>query len=118
MPSDFLPILLMLIVAAILAGVLIFLSSIVGPRRKSPSKLTPYECGVAPVGDTKGRISIKFYLVGALFILFDVEIIFLFAWAVVFKELKMLAFLELMVFLFIIVAGYFYVLRKDALEWD
>lgn len=118
MALEFIPVLILFIFALGLAVTLLVLSNFVGPKRRSASKLDPYECGVAPTGDTMGRISIKYYLIGALFILFDVETIFLFSWAVVFQDLKMLAFLELIVFLFVIVAGYFYVLRKGALEWQ
>ena len=118
MALEFIPVLIMFIFALGLAVTLLVLSNFVGPKRKSASKLSPYECGVAPEGDTKGRFSVKYYLIGALFILFDVETIFLFSWAVIFKDLKMLAFVELIVFLFVIVAGYLYALRKGALEWQ
>ncbi|MEE9253102.1 MAG: NADH-quinone oxidoreductase subunit A [Thermodesulfobacteriota bacterium] len=118
MTAQYLPILIMLVVSVILAAVLIGLSRLVGPNRHSASKLSPYECGVVPQGDTLGRFSIKYYLIGALFILFEVETIFLFAWAVVFKDLGALAFIEIIVFLFIILGGYFYVVKSGALEWE
>lgn len=94
------------------------LSSQLGPKRKAKGKLSAYESGIAPTGDTRGRFSIKYYLVGALFILFDVEAVFLFAWAAVFKDLGMLAFVEIIVFLIVIMAGYFYVVKKGALDWE
>jgi len=118
MVAGYLPILLMIVAAVLLVAALHLLSSLVGPKRHSVSKLDPYECGVPPWGDTLGRFSIKYYLVGALFILFDIEIIFLFAWAVVFKKLGAFALVEIMVFLLIALAGYFYVLKKGALEWE
>ncbi len=116
--AEFVPILLMIIFAFLLAGGLLILSGVTGPKRRSPSKLDPYECGMPPYGDTLNRFSIKYYLIGALFILFDVEIVFLFAWAVIFKELALLAFIEIIAFLLVILAGYFYVLKKGALEWE
>jgi len=94
------------------------ISSILGPERLAKGKLAPYESGIPPTGDTRGKFSIKYYLVGALFILFDVEAVFLFAWAVVFKKLGMLAFIEILVFLIVILGGYFYVVKKGALEWE
>ena len=89
-----------------------------GPKRYKEKKLTPYESGIDPVGDAREKFSLRYYLIGALFILFDVEAVFLFVWAVVFKELGMLAFIEIVAFLIVILAGYFYVLRKGVLEWD
>lgn len=118
MPSDYLPILIMFVVALGLGAVLIVLSSLLGPKRHSASKLSPYECGVIPEGDTLGRLSIKYYLVGALFILFDVETVLLFAWATVSKKLGMLAFVEIIVFLIVILSGYLYVVKNGALEWE
>lgn len=116
--ADYVPILLILIFALLLAGALVGISSLLGPKRPSERKLSPYECGVPPVGDSRSRFSIGYYVIGALFILFDVEIVFLFAWAVVFKKLGVLAFVEIMVFLVIILGGYFYVLKRGALEWE
>ncbi len=89
-----------------------------GPKRAAKGKLSPYESGILPTGDTRGKFSIKYYMVGALFILFDIELVFLFAWAVVFKDLGMLAFIEIIVFLIVIMGGYFYVIKKGALEWE
>ena len=115
---DYIPILLILIFAIGLASIMLGLSAQLGPKREAKGKLSPYESGMIPTGDTRGRFSIKFYLVGALFILFDVEVVFLFAWAVVFKDLGMLAFVEIIVFLIIIMSGYFYVVKKGALDWE
>lgn len=115
---DYFPILLMLVVCIILAIGLLAASSYIGPKKYSRSKMDPYECGMPPKGDTLGSFSIKYYLAGALFILFDVEIIFLFAWAVIFKDLGVLAFIEIIAFLLVILAGYLYILKKGALEWD
>lgn len=118
MLEDYLPILIILIFSVLLAGGLLGISNLLGPKRYSKKKLTPYECGVPPVGDARERFSVKYYLVAALFILFDVEAVFLFAWAVVFKRLGVLAFAEIIAFFIVILGGYFYVLKKGALEWE
>ena len=118
MLNDYIPILLILIFAIGLASIMLGLSAKLGPKREAKGKLSPYECGITPTGDARGKFSIKYYLVGALFILFDVEVVFLFAWAVVFKDLGMLAFVEIIVFLIIIMAGYFYIIKKGALDWE
>lgn len=118
MLSGYIPILIIIILAIALAAAMLGLSASLGPRRDSRRKLSPYESGIPPTGDTRGKFSIKYYLVGALFILFDVEAVFLFAWAVVFKELGILAFVEIIVFLIIIMGGYFYIVKKGALEWE
>lgn len=118
MSTDYIPVLLVIIFAVFLALLLITISYFLGPKRHRDKKLTPYESGIDPVGDARERFSLKYYLIGALFILFDVEAVFLFVWAVVFRDLGMLAFIEIVVFLIIILAGYYYVLRKGVLEWD
>jgi len=116
--TDYIPILIILVLTIVLAAVLLGISYVLGPRRNVGRKLTPYECGVPPVGDARQRFPSKYYLIAALFILFDVESVFLFAWAVIFKELGVLAFVEIIVFFLIILCGYFYVLKSGALEWE
>lgn len=118
MLGDYIPILLIMVLAIILAAAMLGLSAVVGPRRDSKRKLSPYESGIPPTGDARGKFSIKYYLIGALFILFDVEAVFLFAWAVVFKELGLPALIEIIVFLIVILGGYFYIVKKGALEWE
>ena len=118
MINQYIPILIILILSIGLAAVMLTLSSFLGPIRGSKSNLAPYESGIIPTGDTRGQFSIKYYMIGALFILFDVEAVFLFAWAVVFRDLGMLAFIEILVFLIVILSGYFYVVKKGALEWE
>ncbi|MEM7008588.1 MAG: NADH-quinone oxidoreductase subunit A [Thermodesulfobacteriota bacterium] len=115
---EYIPILLILIFAIGLACIMIGLSSQLGPKKEAKGKLAPYESGMTATGDTRGKFSIKYYLVGALFILFDVEAVFLFAWASVYKDLGMLAFVEVIIFLIVIMAGYFYVIKKGALDWE
>ena len=118
MLSDYVPVLLIILFAIFLASLLLTISYLLGPKRPKESKLTPYESGIDPVGDAREKFSLKYYLIGALFILFDVETVFLFVWAVVFKELGLFAFIEIIVFLVVILCGYLYVLKKGVLEWD
>jgi len=122
--SDYLPILLMFIVAAGFAVGNIILSQFVGQRKRTRTKLMPYECGKDPVGSARERFSVKFYLIAMLFILFDIEVIFLVPWAVVYKSLasqaadmRLFVYLEMMVFIFLLLAGYIYVVKKGAFDW-
>ncbi|HEY7534855.1 MAG TPA: NADH-quinone oxidoreductase subunit A [Thermodesulfobacteriota bacterium] len=118
MLTDYIPILIILIFSMLLAASLLLISNFLGPRRYSKKKLTPYECGITPMGDARDKFSVNYYLVAALFILFDVEVVFVFAWAVVFKKLGVLAFVEIVAFFIVILGGYFYVIKKGALEWE
>ena len=120
--ARYLPLLLHFLVAAALAGAMVSLSAIFGYRRPNPTKSQAYECGVTPTGDARARFSVKFYLVAMLFILFDVEVVFLFPWAVIFRdftaEFGMFAFGEMLVYLGIVLAGFFYILKKGVLDWS
>jgi NADH-quinone oxidoreductase subunit A len=102
---------------AIAAGMLVT-SALVGRRVRSRVKDMPYECGIAPVGSIGQRFSVKYYLVAMVFILFDIETVFLYPWAVVFRELRMFAFVEMLVFVVLILAGFFYIWKKGALDWS
>ena len=82
------------------------------------NSMSPYECGMEPIGDTQGRFSVKFYLVAMLFILFDIEAIFLYPWAVVYRELLMSGFIEMLIFVVLILSGFFYIWKKGALDWS
>ena len=115
---DYLPILILVVLAALFAGGYIVLSALLGPRRPNPEKLSPYECGIVPVGTARERFSVKFYLVAMLFIIFDMEIVFLYPWAVVFKQLKLFGLVAMGTFLLILLVGYFYVWKKGGLEWE
>jgi NADH-quinone oxidoreductase subunit A len=117
MAGDYLPIAIYAGVVALLAAAILGASAWVGVHRPTREKLSPYECGIAPVGNARERFSISFYLVGMLFILFDVEAVFLYPWAVVFKELKWFGFLEMFLYIVILLAGYFYIWKKGALDW-
>jgi len=118
MLEDWLPILIFLVLITGFAVSSLVLSWVMGVRKPSPVKLSPYESGMQPVGTARERFSIQFYVVAMLFLLFDVEAIFLFPWAVVYRDLKVFAFLEMLVFIAVILAGFLYVWKKGALEWD
>ena len=117
LPEVYFPVLVQAIIAMALAAGLIGASSLLGKRARSPLKDTPYESGMAPVGSARERFSVKFYLVGMIFILFDIEAVFLYPWAVVYRELKMFGFFEMLIFVVLIMVGFFYVWKKGALEW-
>jgi NADH-quinone oxidoreductase subunit A len=120
---DYLPILLIFIVAGGFAAGNVFISQFIGQRKRTRTKLMPYECGKDPVGSARERFSVKFYLIAMIFILFDIEVIFLVPWAVVFKflasqGLRTLVYVEMMLFVVLLLAGYLYVLKKGAFEWS
>ena len=94
------------------------LSHIIMPRRQTARKMAPYECGVEPVGSARNRFHVKFYLVAVLFILFDIEAVFLYPWAVAFRRLGLYGLVEMLLFIGILLIGYVYVLKKRALEWE
>jgi NADH-quinone oxidoreductase subunit A len=112
------PLLLHLILAMALSGVLLLLSSFVGWSRPSKVKMQAYECGITPTGDAREPFSVKFYLVGIIFILFDVEAIFLYPWAYIFKSLHWFGFVEMLLYIGILLVGYFYLWKKGALDWN
>jgi NADH-quinone oxidoreductase subunit A len=111
------PVLVQAILAMVIAAALVTLSFAIGRRVKNKVKDMPYECGIAPTGDARQRFSVKFYLVAMLFILFDIEAIFLYPWAVVYKQLKMFGFLEMLTFVVLILAGFFFIWKKGVLDW-
>lgn len=116
--SNYAPIFIHLLLAAGLAAALILISWLVGERKPGPGKLTPYECGMPPTGDAREPFAVKFYLVAMLFILFDVEAVFFIPWAVIFRDLKMFGFVEMFLYVVILLAGYFYLWKKGALDWS
>jgi len=115
--ARYLPLLLHVGLATALAGVMVTLSWFIGQHKPNRAKLSAYECGVQPTGDARERFSVKFYMVAMLFILFDVEAIFLYPWAVILRELKMFGFWEMMVYIAIFLVGLFYVWKKGVLDW-
>lgn len=121
---DYLPVLLIFVVAGGFAVSNIVLSQYIGQRKRTRTKMMPYECGKDPVGTARERFSVKFYLIAMIFILFDIEVIFLMPWAVVFKKLaspayglRTLVYVEMMVFVALLLAGYVYVIKKGAFDW-
>lgn len=116
--NPFLPILIMLIAAMLFAVFTIIISNFIGKKTYEPGKLKPYECGVEPVGDAHLRFDVKFYLVAIFFLLFDIEALFLFPWAVVFSQLGLFGFIEMFMFIIILVIGLLYVWKKGALKWE
>ena len=121
--KEYIPILIVFIFVAGFAVTNIVLSHVVGKRKNTRAKLMPYECGMDPVGSAHQRFSVKFYLIAMLFILFDIEAIFLLPWAVVFKTLgqttsKSFVFFEMMIFVAALLVGYIYVWKKGLFEWN
>lgn len=118
MLENYFPILILAIVAVVLALVLLALSKLLGPFRPNQTKLKPYESGMDPVGEARDRYSISFYLVAMEFIVFDLEVVFIYPWAVRYLELGFGTFLAMMVFIVILFIGLFYTLKKGTLDWD
>lgn len=116
-PELYFPILLQALLGTVVAAALVGLAFALGKRVKNRVKDIPYECGVNPVGNAKERFSVRFYLVAMIFILLDIEAIFLYPWVVVYRELKMFAFIEMLIFVVLILAGYFYIWKKGVLNW-
>jgi len=112
------PLLLMFILAAGLAGALITASNIVGRHKRTREKDQPYECGIRPTGDARQPFSVHFYMVGLIFILFDIEAIFLYPWALVYRQLSVFGFVEMVLYIIILFVGYIFLWKKGALNWD
>jgi NADH-quinone oxidoreductase subunit A len=118
MLHDYLPILILFILATVLGFLVIILGAMFGPHRPTRRKSMPYESGMTPYGPGTRRISVRYYLVAVLFILFDLEVVFFLPWAVVFRQLGLFALLEMIVFILVLLVGYIYAWKKGALEWD
>ena len=112
------PILVQALLAMALAAGLLSVSYLLGKKVRNRVKDMPYESGIVPTGDARQRFSVKFYLVAMLFLLFDIEAVFLFPWAVVYHDLKLFGFFEMLAFIAAVLAGYIYVWKKGALEWE
>jgi NADH-quinone oxidoreductase subunit A len=112
------PVVLQCLIAMAVAGGMLGASYLLGKRVQDRVKDIPYECGITPTGSARERFSVKFYLVGMLFILFDIEAIFLYPWAVVYRELRWFAFVEMSLFIVLILSGFFYIWKKGALDWS
>jgi NADH-quinone oxidoreductase subunit A len=118
MPAAYLPILIFLAVAGGLGVVMLALGFLIGPRRPDPQKLSPYECGFEAFEDSRMKFDVRYYLVAILFIVFDLEIAFLFPWAVALDSIGVVALAAMGVFLLVLVVGFIYEWKKGALEWD
>ncbi len=122
MLGEFIPVILLMAVAAVVCIAMVSLSWILGPKRITTYKQSPYECGVAPLGDALGRVPIKFYLVAILFVLFDIEVVFLWSWLSVFRDapidFKIFTGLALLVYMVLWIIGDAYVIKVGAIEWD
>jgi NADH-quinone oxidoreductase subunit A len=116
--QGWLSILIMILLGAAFGAGSVLLSRFLGPHRPTPEKLAPYECGMPPVGDARERHSVKFYLVAMIFLLFDIEVAFLYPWAMALRELGWGGFAQVVMFVAILVVGYAYVWKKGALNWD
>src|SRR6185437_6041684 len=112
------PVIVQIVIAIAVAGGLLAASMLLGKRVRDRVKDSPYECGIIPTGDARQRFSVKFYLVAIVFILFDIEAVFLYPWAVVYRDLKLFAFFEMLVFVALVLAGFFFVWKKGALDWS
>jgi len=115
--QGWLSILIMIALGAGFALISVLLSSVLGPSKPSPEKSAPYECGMPPVGDARERMSVKFYLVAMIFLLFDIEVAFLYPWAMALRDLGWTGFVQVLLFMGLMLAGYVYVWRKGALDW-
>jgi NADH-quinone oxidoreductase subunit A len=116
--ARYLPLLIHVLVAGGLATAIVVLSYFVGQHKYNKVKMSQYECGMKPVGDARHRFSVKFYMVAMLFILFDVEAVFLYPWAIILRELKMFGFWEMLVYIAIVAAGLFYIWKKGVIDWN
>lgn len=116
--AQYLPLVIHILFALGLAGAIVILSELVGRHRYSRAKFQPYECGMAPTGNARERFSVKFYIVAMLFILFDVEAVFLYPWAIQLKKLRMFGFWEMLVYIGIFAVGLFYIYKKGVLDWS
>lgn len=121
MTEQYLPVLLYILVAALTAGLILLLNALLGPKKKHrkdfPSKLTPFECGSDLLQDNNRRVSIRFYLIALLFVLFDLEGILLYPWAVVARSIGKIAYIEIFIFLFFLIVAFIYAYRRKALDW-
>ena len=114
----YIPAILLFLMALAIPLIMLAIAGRTGPRQPSPRKMTPFECGVESLGDTRHRFSVRFFLVALFFIVFDIEAVFIYPWAVLFRELGMFGLVEMGVFLLILMLGLFYVWKKGALEWE
>jgi NADH-quinone oxidoreductase subunit A len=116
--NEYIPFLMMLVLAAATGAGMLVATTLIGPKKKFAEKMEPFECGESPIVSPNLRFSVKFYLVALFFVIFDIEAVFVYPWAVLFKELGMFGFIEMMIFISILAIGLIYVWRRGALEWE
>jgi NADH-quinone oxidoreductase subunit A len=118
MLENYIPIFVMILGGVLFGVVSVKVNEVLGPKRPNEVKLSTYESGMEPVRTARERFSVKFYMIAMLFIIFDIEVVFLYPWAVSFRQLGMIGFVSMTTFILILFAGYYYVLRKGVLRWD
>ena len=118
LPSDYLSVLIFLMAATAFGMGALLIGELLRLKRPYPEKLMPYESGNLPVGEPRHRFSVKFYIIAMLFVVFDVEAVFLYPWAVVFDRIGLYAFIEMIIFIVILFVGYVYAWKKEAFKWD
>lgn len=118
MLNEYLPIIILLILSTGLAALVVIIGHSFGPRRPTARKSVPYESGMRPIGPGTRQMSVKFYLVAVLFILFDIEVVFMLPWAVVFRQLGLFGLIEMFIFIVVLLVGYVYAWKRGALEWE
>ncbi len=118
MLESYLPVLVILLVSAFIGSAIIVLSNLLSKKNPTAIKLMPYECGMDPIGGARHRFSVKFFIFGMLFIVFDVELIFMFPWANIYDKLMFFGFMEMLIFVLVLLAGLIYVWKKGALQWE
>ena len=116
--SEYIPVLIMLIIGAGTSALILVATTLIGPKKSFADKMEPFECGESPIVSPKLRFSVKFYLVALFFVIFDIEAVFLYPWAVLFKSLGLFGFVEMMIFLALLGVGLIYIWKKGALEWE
>lgn len=116
--AGYIPVIVMVLIGIIFGASNILLAEFVGPRRPNKEKNSTYESGMEPIKSARERFSVKFYMVAMLFILFDIEVVFMYPWAVQFKTLGMIGFVAMFLFMILLFAGYIYIVKKGALKWD
>lgn len=118
MLNQYIPLIVMIIAAVGTAAGMMAIATFIGPKKEFPEKMEPFECGVTQVSNPQARFSVRFYIVAMLFIIFDIEAVFMFPWAVIFKELGLFGFIEMMAFILVLAVGLVYIWKKGALEWE
>jgi NADH-quinone oxidoreductase subunit A len=118
MIDSYLPVLVILVLSTFIGVAIIVLSTILSKKDPTAVKLMPYECGMDPIGDARRRFSVRFFIIGMLFIVFDIELIFMFPWAKIYDKLMVFGFVEMLVFVLVLLVGLVYVWKKGALEWE